>query len=79
MTSSEKACRIEREINRERDGKYGHGMEAMCVCGHRKGHHVAGGHECIEHEDPTLHSGAMGEPCSCEKFRKDRSASKVRA
>lgn len=56
----------EREINREQDGKYGYGFQAVCTCGHTKSVHIAGGHECINAE---IGDGA---DCECAKFRKAR-------
>lgn len=38
MTSK---SRTESEICRERNGQYGNGLDAMCVCGCRKGQHDA--------------------------------------
>ena len=45
------------DITRESNGRFNAGLERACVCGHRNGQHVAGGHECLE-------------DCECEKFKK---------
>lgn len=59
--------KIEREINRDRsNGQYSHGLDTVCRCGHRKGVHLAGGHECVNHETSD------GIYCDCEKFKKAR-------
>ena len=55
-----------REINREKNGQFGDSFEAVCRCGHTKGDHIAGGHECVAHEFKG------GSPCECEKFRRSR-------
>lgn len=61
------AARIAAEVGRDRtNGQYSFGCDAICVCGHRKGVHLAGGHECINHETGD------GAECECEKFRKSR-------
>lgn len=43
------------------DGKF----ERLCVCGHTLGSHLAGGHDCIQHECP----GGTDEICACVKFK----------
>lgn len=61
--------RIETEIAREGNGQFGHGFDAVCVCGRRKGAHTA--------ERPfTCDAGGMfgdddGLP-ECQGFKKAR-------
>lgn len=63
------ANEIEREVARHKDGKFGHGMDRLCVCGHTRGHHLDGGagKECIAHE---MTEGAP--VCPCEAFKAAR-------
>lgn len=53
---------------REHSGQYAVGLDRLCVCGHRKGVHVAGdgrgAYECIVHEVEDGHP-----TCDCEKFK----------
>lgn len=55
---------------RESSGQYAVGLDAMCVCGHSKGVHVAGNsrgaYECINHEVGD------GTDCDCVKFKAAR-------
>ncbi len=41
MTNGETKTTTASEICRERNGQYGSGFEAMCVCGRTKGQHLA--------------------------------------
>lgn len=41
--------------------------DRVCVCGHRLGSHIAGGHECIVHD---CEPGAA--ECACPRFRQKR-------
>lgn len=61
--------RKSRHKERERaTGRY-ESLKGVCACGHTKGVHVAGGHECIVDE---MVKGAPS--CDCEKFTKARRA-----
>lgn len=66
--------RLERKINREKQtGRYDVGFEAVCTCGHTKAEHLAGGGECIVHEQHFIHPGLKERDfCECDKFKKTR-------
>lgn len=60
---------------RDAAGRYAHGLDALCRCGHAKGLHTAERpHECIAADFDS----SMAKPCSCERFTKARAPRKAR-
>jgi 3D (Asp-Asp-Asp) domain-containing protein len=59
-----------------RTGQYSHGFDAVCVCGHSKGSHLAEGTDCIVHEVPHTDADRAwvashpDDTCACARFRK---------
>jgi len=53
---------------RDADGRYAHSLDAVCVCGHRKGEHTA---ERVM-VDMEVQQPCLEEPCGCECFRRIR-------